>query len=58
LRHLPPSRWSARDQSPSEMESSCRVWLLILIHFIFNSPTHQNIIIEHFLDRKKTRKKV
>ncbi len=25
LRHLPPSRWSARDQSPSEMESSCRV---------------------------------
>lgn len=26
LRHLPPSRWAARDQSPSEMESSsCRV---------------------------------
>jgi hypothetical protein len=25
LRHLPPSRWSSRDQSPSEMESSCRV---------------------------------
>ena len=25
LRHLPPSRWTTRDQSPSEMESSCRV---------------------------------
>ena len=25
LRHLPPSRWANRDQSPSEMESSCRV---------------------------------